>query len=108
MLATQFNEKIDVTRDGGATGSDGHWEASWSDHLTNVPCKINWSTGQEQLIRERITSLRDATVFTAILDITAKDRIEFESELYDIISVVKPQNRFMKIQIKRNTEEALA
>lgn len=107
MLATQFNEKIDVTRDGGATGSDGFWVESWADHLTDVPCKINWSTGREQVIQERITSFSDATIFAAVLDITVKDRIEFESELYDIVSVVKPQNRFMKIKIKRNTEEAL-
>lgn len=107
MLATQYNEKIDVTRDGGATGSDGFWEESWADHLTNVPCKFNWSRGQEQVVRDRITSSRDATIYTRIQDITEKDRIEFELVLYDIVSVRKPQNRFMIIDVKRNTEEAL-
>lgn len=107
MLAHLYNEKMDVTRDAGTTNSDGFTKGSWSDHLTNVPCKFEWSRGTEQVVRDRITSSRDAKIFTAIKDITEKDRIEFESVLYDIISVRKPQNRFMIIDVKRNTEEAL-
>lgn len=107
MLAHLYNEKMDVTRDGGATGADGFWEESWADHLTNIPCKLEWSKGQEQVLRDRITSSRDAKIFTRIQDITEKDRIEFESVLYDIVSVRKPQNKFMIIDVKRNTEEAL-
>jgi len=107
MLAHHFNEKMDVTRDGGSTGDDGFWEESWADHLTGVPCAINWSKGQEQVLKDRITSSRDAAIFTRIQDITEKDRVEFESVLYDIVSVRKPQNRFMILDVKRNTEEAL-
>lgn len=107
MIATQFNEKMDVTRDAGTTDSDGFTDQDFVNHLTNVPCKIDWSTGAELTIGERITSSRDATIFCSILDITVKDRIEFDSENYDIVSVIKPQNRFMKIRVKRNTEEAL-
>lgn len=105
MNQTQFNEKIDVTRDSGSTQSDGSWLASWAAHLSDVPCKIDWREGQEFNIQDRITSSRDATIFTAILDITVKDRIQFDSELYNIVSVIKPQNKFMKIRVKRNTEE---
>ena len=47
-----------------------------------------------------------STVYTAILDITVKDRITFDSVLYDIVSVIKPSNRFMRIEIKRNAEES--
>ena len=107
MIATQFNEKMDVTRNAATTDSDGFTQEAFADHLTDVPCKIDWSTGAELTVGERITSSRDATIFCAILDITVKDRIEFESENYDIVSVVKPQNRFMKIRVKRNTEEDL-
>lgn len=107
MIATAFDEKIDITRDSGTTGNAGNYIANWNFHLENVPCKIDWSQGQEFNIQDRITSSRDATIFTAILDITVKDRIQFESELYNIVSVIKPANKFMKIRIKRNTEEAL-
>ncbi len=105
MNQTQFNDKIDITRDSGTTGGAGNYLANWTFHLENVPCKIDWREGQEFNIQDRITSSRDATIFTAILDITVKDRVQFESELYNIVSVIKPQNRFMKIKIKRNTEE---
>jgi len=108
MLAHLYDEKIDVTRNAGTTNSDGFTPGSWTDHLTNVPCKIEWSKGTEQVIKDRITSSRDAKIFTAIRDITENDRIEFESVLYDIVSVRKPGNRFMIIDVKRNTEEALA
>lgn len=107
MIATQFNEKMDVTRDAGTTDSDGFTPSTFADHITDVPCKIDWSTGAQFTIGESITSSRDATIYCAILDITVKDRIEFESENYDIISVVKPGNRFMKITVKRNPKEAL-
>ncbi len=107
MMATQFNEKMDVTRNAATTDSDGFTQEAFADHLTDVPCKIDWSTGVAVMDGDRITSSRDATIFCAILDITVKDRIEFDSVNYDIVSVVKPQNRFMKIRIKRNTEEAL-
>jgi head-tail adaptor len=105
MIASQYDEKIDVNRDNGSTGSDGIWSASWTRHLSDVPCKIQWSSGQDVVIRDRITSKRDAIVFCAVLDITTKDRIEYDSELYNIDSIIKPANRFMKIAIKRNTEE---
>ena len=108
MIATSYNEKMDVTRNTGTTNADGFTLGDWNDHLTNIPCKWNWSKGTEFVAQNRITSSRDATVFTAIKDITEDDRIEFESILYDIISVRKPQNRFMIIDVKRNTEEALA
>jgi len=107
MLAHLYNEKMDVTRDSGTTNSDGFTPGSFADHLTDIPCKFEWSKGQEQILRDRITSSRDAKIFTALRDITEKDRIEFESVLYDIVSVRKPQNRFMIIDVKRNTEEAL-
>lgn len=107
MIATQFDEKIDVTRDGGTTDSDGIWAASWAFHIENLPCKIQWSAGQELVIRDRVTSKWDAMIFCAIRDITVKDRMQYDSEVYDIVSAIKPANRFMKIAIKRNTEEAL-
>lgn len=106
MLSTQFDEKITVRRDNGATGDDGGWVSSWTDNLVDVPCKIDWRSGQEVVINDRITSRKDATVCTAILDITATDRIVHDSILFDIVSVIKPANKFMKIEIKRNTEES--
>lgn len=107
MGATSYDEKIDVTRDAGVTGSDGGWVASWASHIADLPCKIQWSTGQEVVIRDRVTSRWDAMIFCAIRDITVKDRMQYDSELYDIVSAIKPANKFMKIALKRNTEEAL-
>lgn len=107
MGAHLYDEKIDVTRDSPTVDSDGIPVASWAAHLSDVPCKIQWSAGRELVIRDRITSTRDAFIFCAILDITVKDRIQYDSELYDIVSVIKPANRFMKIAVKRNTEEAI-
>lgn len=106
MLATQFDEKITTSRDSGTTGDDGGWLASWADNLTDVPCKIDWRPGREVVIRDRITSRKDATIYTAILDITVKDRITHDSILYDVVSVIKPANKFLKIEIKRNAEES--
>lgn len=107
MIATQRNEKIDVTRDGGAPDSDGVWLAAWASHLSNVPAAIKWKKGVDVVVRNRITSRRFAEINVAILDITVKDRIQFDSELYNIVSAIKSANRFMLIEMERNTEEAL-
>lgn len=107
MNQSRFNEKIDITRGVDTTDSDGFTDPQWNFHLEKVPCKIKWSTGAELMVEGRITSSRDAIITCAILDIKVKDRIQFDSELYDIVSVTKPQNRFMQLKVNRNPDEDL-
>lgn len=105
MGAHQYNEKMTVLRDEGATASDGSWEAVWVKHLRQIPCRVQVKSGQDLVIRDRITSRIKAAFYTAIYDITTKDRIVYNSELYNISLVNKPANRFMLISAERNTEE---
>lgn len=107
MNKSRFNEKIDVTRGVETTDSDGITDPQWNFHLENVPCKIRWSTGAELMVEGRITSSRDAVITCALLDVKVKDRVQFEDELYDIVSVTKPGNRFMQLKVKRNADEDL-
>jgi head-tail adaptor len=105
MGATQYNEKMTVIRDMGAEGDDGIWAAAWVNHLTDIPCRVQIMSGRDVVIRERITSRISAVFITAIRDITTKDRIVYDSELYNIGSVTKLAGRFMRITAERNTEE---
>lgn len=106
MIATQYDEKIDVTRNTETQDANGIPSTSWAAHLTALPAKIQWKKGVDIQVRDRITSRRFAVVYCAILDIQVTDRITYDSELYNIVSVIKPANRFMMIEIERNTEEA--
>lgn len=105
MGAHQYNERMTILRDNGVTGSDGSWEANWINHLREIPCRVQIKSGQDLVIRDRITSRIKAAIYTAINDITTKDRIVYDSELYNIDMVRTPANRFMLISAERNTEE---
>ncbi len=74
--------------------------------VTNMPARIRWSRGKERLQFDKVTYLRDAVLRCrkpAGVTITTKDRISFNGESFEIVSVVDFRNlgRLLVIDIKR-------
>jgi len=69
----------------------------------DLPCRINWSRGREQIFFNKETYFRDAKVYCSVVDITVKHRLVFGGTTYEIVSVrnVDSMNRYLILDIKR-------
>ncbi len=68
--------------------TNGSVATTYADYLTNVPMRLVPHGGGENGNQERLNTQNPDAIYTnGSLDITATDRIVFNSRVYDIVSV---------------------
>jgi len=96
-----FNIKVDILRITKAPGAMGSAEVANVLH-NNLPCRINWKQGREKMFFDKETHFRDAKLFCRMIDITNKDRVRYNSKVYQIADNVNVDeaNRLLVLNLK--------
>jgi len=99
----RFKSKVDILSvTETSDGAGGQTEAE-VELYSDLPCRINWSKGNEKIAFDKDTYYRDAKVFCRVkTDITTKHRVKYNGTTYQIVDVtnVDEANRHMVISIK--------
>ena len=68
----------------------------------NLACRINWKRGSEKIFFAKDTYFRDAKLYCSIVDITNKDRVQYNNKVYQIVDVndIDELNRFLVLDLK--------
>lgn len=85
----QFNAKVNILRVIKTTspgGLGGYAEANNVLHK-NLPCRINWKRGSEKIFLDKNTYFRDARLYCRVVDVTIKDKVQYNSTVFDIVDV---------------------
>jgi head-tail adaptor len=97
-----YNVKVNIKKITKASdGMGGFTEAKAVLHK-NLPCRINWSSGNERVQFDKNTYYRDAKLFCDIVDITEEDVVVYDGIEYEIVNInnVDNLNKFLTIDIK--------
>ena len=70
----------------GGTDEWGNPTGTWTDHLTNQPCRINAGAGKEVLIGAEVV-VADYKMFIKNVDITEQDRVISDGVTYEVLLV---------------------
>lgn len=100
-LNSLYNSKINILRVTKTSDNMGGWtEAKLTLHK-NVPCRINWSSGSENIQFDKKTFKRNGKVFCDVIDITEKDILVYSGIEYEICNVSNVDNigKFLTIDI---------
>ena len=102
MIEGLFNITVDVLRLVLTDDAYGGCTEVETVLHNNLACRINWKSGQERLVFDKATYLRDGVLFCSAVDVTVKDRINYNGTTYEIVSVsnVDNMNHHLKIEIK--------
>jgi len=100
----QFNKKVNILRVTKTTnpgGLGGYTEADAVLH-SNLPCRINWKKGSEKIWTNKNTYFRDARLYCRVVDMTTKDKLQYNNTIYDIVDVsnVDEAGRFIAVDFK--------
>ena len=97
----QFNKKVNILRITNTTTAMGQTEVSNVLH-NNLPCRINWKRGSEKIFFNKDTYFRDAKLFCRVVDITGKDRVQYNSKTYRIVDVsnADESSRFLVLDLR--------
>ncbi len=60
---------------------------AWSDHITDLPCRLVANTNREVVVGAEVVVAKD-TLFVDDVDVTEQDRIIVDEITYEILSVV--------------------
>jgi len=101
-LQSLYNIKVNIiriTKTAGALG--GFTKTEVVLHL-NLPCRINWKKGHEKIFTDKNTYFRDARLYCDIVDVTEKDKVQYNGTLYDIVDVgnVDEDDRLLMLDLK--------
>lgn len=79
----------------------GGWSESWQPHLT-INGRIRPLSGDERLSADKVTVYATHKLYTFLYDITEKDRVVFEGQVYDVKAVINPMtlNRFLQVDLE--------
>jgi len=97
----QFNAKVNILRITSTTSGVGQTETANTLH-SNLPCRINWKRGSEKIFFAKNSYFRDGKLFCRVVDITNKDRVQYNSKTYQIVDVnnVDESNRLLVLDIR--------
>lgn len=82
----QFNSKVNILRIAHTTSAMGQTEVPNVLH-NNLPCRINWKRGLEKIFFGKDSYFRDGKLYCRVVDITAKDRVQYKAKIYQIVDV---------------------
>lgn len=100
-----YNCVVDVIRMTKTTTARGISEEPVT--LVNLmPCNIDWMSGSEKMLSDKVTHYRDATLFCrkpAGVTIVVSDLVYYEDKRYEIVDIrnVNNLNLLLEIDIKR-------
>ncbi len=97
----QLKSKVNILRIASTTAGMGQTEVANVLHH-NLPCRINWKRGSEKIFFAKNSYFRDGKLFCKIVDITVKDRVQYNAKVYEIVDVnnVDESNRFLVLDLK--------
>lgn len=97
----QFKSKVNILRITSTATAMGQTEVVNVLH-NNLPCRINWKRGSEKIFFAKNTYFRDAKLFCRVIDVTVKDRVEYNGTVYQIVDVnnVDSSNKFLVLDLK--------
>ncbi len=97
-----LNESVTIQRLSGSSVDDrGLSTATFSDNATSVQCRIEHTSGEETTTDGR-TEVNDIFLMTIgpDVDITAQDRVVWESQYYDVKVIKNIKDRFGNVFYK--------
>jgi len=79
----------------------GNWVPTWTARYTDLPCRIQWSSGREKMMFDKKTWYRDGKVFCQVKDITVEERVKYGGKTYQVVNVidVDQAGKFMILDI---------
>ncbi len=95
----QYNSKVNIFRLIRASDGAGGWTEVLNVLYSNLPCRIVWKTGTEKIQFNKDTHYVDAKLYCRVVDITRKDRVEYEGKTYEIVDVSNPDNKNKRIAL---------
>jgi len=97
----QFKSKVNILRITYTPSAMGQTEVS-DELYKNLPCRINWKRGSEKIFFAKNSYFRDGKLYCRVIDVTVKDRVQYNSKTYQIVDVnnVDEVNRFLVLDIK--------
>ena len=101
----QFNTHANIIRFSKVEDSSGL--GGWTEAETvlheNLPCRINWLRGSERVQFDRDTYYQDAKLYCRVVDVTTRDRVQYNGVTYEIVDVanVDSMNRYMVLALRR-------
>ncbi len=97
----QFKSKVNILRIASTTNAMGQAEVANVLH-NNLPCRINWKRGSEKIFFAKNSYFRDGKLYCRVVDVTTKDRVQYNSKIYEIVDVnnVDESNRFLVLDIR--------
>jgi len=102
-----FNTKVNVITLVQAPDNIGGWATSENVSILNMPCRINWSKGNEKFLADKRTHYRDAKLFCRPANLTVKNLIVHDGVHYDIVNIsnVDSRNKCLVVDIKRTVNK---
>jgi len=103
-LQSLYNKRVNIIRVTKTTnpgGLGGYTEVENILHL-NLSCRINWKKGSEKIWTGKDTYFRDARLYCAVVDVTVKDKVQYNGTTYDIVDVsnVDEAGRLLVLDLK--------
>jgi len=97
----QLNAKVNILRIASTAGAMGQTEVP-NVLYNNLPCRINWKRGSEKIFFAKNSYFRDGKLYCRVVDITAKDRVQYKSKTYQIVDVnnADESGRFLVLDIR--------
>ena len=97
-----FISKVDVVRPTKVSDGKGGFNESRTTTYANLPCRINWSRGQEKIMIGRETYFRDAKLYCRVITLEVDDIIVYNGIDYDIVNYGNVDNagKYMILDIK--------
>jgi hypothetical protein len=100
-LQDLFNIKVNILRITSTPGAMGATEVANVLH-SNLPCRISWKRGNEKVMFDKDTYLRDAKLFCSVVDVTKDDRVQYGARTYQVVDVDNAHNmgEFLTLTLK--------
>ena len=95
----QYNAKVNIFRITKTSNNMGGWTEAEANAYTNLPCRIVWKKGSEKILFDKTTHVLDARLYCRVVTITTKDRVEYNSEKYEIVDISYPDNKNKRLTL---------
>lgn len=100
-LQSLFNKKVNILRITSSPEAMGQTEVANVLH-NGLPCRFNWKRGSEKIFFGKNSYFRDGKLFCRVVDITNKDRVQYNGTIYEIVDVsnTDEDGRLMVLDLK--------
>jgi len=98
-----YNVTVNVIYVKKSISGTGHAEETEETRITNMPCTIQWKSGNEKILFNKETHYLDAVMRCRKTDILVTDRIRYDGKDYDIVDLFdfRNLNKLLVIALRR-------